>query len=689
MHLCTLFPFGPSAPDSWPPDGVATLEANITPVWRNGELRFVHPSSGLLIVRIDTVVHQEFLNLLTTARCVKLTAVMRTAQGSAGPALVEPLAVRVCLLKDAFASMLQGNVLATPNFLAIESILATTLAKTPYAVESGPESKRRRTAWDLTARTIEVPTSAEVCDGLHWSFETLAFERQRVVSIKSVSIRPTVLVSGACDYWQEGILQTAIGALQSSGPRRRAKAADGPSGSGAAAGPSGGAAGTTAGTGGILVVTEASEPWASAATAAGLSPVCITGTQGLLEPTDSTVVIVTPGALATQMHAKSDLEDLAHEAIQLTTTTVRNATQTRRVIDGLRAKFQNFPVPIGLHTFGLCILDSPGPLRSEGALQLALELPAARTLQVVRDLVQTRPRALTRDQMVQAVDGLSRWATPHAARPLEPHVLVMPLPKHITRRLKAFRHPVKNSAVEDRIAKYFRATNCPLKYSEAVQRFSAKNVPPEVAEASLDHHFGRLSVSLGTFLEAPVMDPTQPVAFSLRPDYVKRALHDDLKACCVCFEPLAPSDANSDGLYEFTICGHAYCRECSVHLFVSDWAALRAKPCAQCRTPLIPGDVFSIQTAWRPDAPFSPALASKQQCIAGFLGSLKADAIVWDTSATDEPPPGTKHVVVPEFTEGLAFKIVRGLYGATNSVGLHMFFTPQEQAAAEAVIAAL
>lgn len=647
MLLCTLLPFNVAAPD-W--NTTSTAEAAISVNWRNGEIKFSH-TSGTLTLLTETLRYQDFLSLLNLP-AVKLTAVVQTAVGSGSglPALIEPLAMRVHLQRDAMQALVAGGLLCSRNFLALESILSTTLGSTPYCIEAPADNRRRRTVWDLTTRTIDITACEEVCEGLYWSFHDRAFLTQRP-SPRTLDIQPTVLVSGACDYWQEGLLQNLVSCMQGLGARRKHTL-----------------------TGSVLVVTERPQPWAAASTSLGLT-YCAGDERGVPD-SDASVITLTPAALAQQVVAQANLEDAVHQMIQQATSTVRSDVQVRRVIEGLSRKFEHFSLPAGLLSFGLCVLDNVVDLKALGAYDIAVQLPCARQLQVVHDSSATRPKALTKAQVLNVFGPAAGGARyPHAIQALEPHYLIMPLPKHITRRFKVYRHQVKNGLVEERLAKTFKTIHCPLSYAEAIQRFSGRAVPRDVLKRSLEHHFSRLTVSLGDFIAGPQADAT-----AISSDYVYRALDAPNKSCGICFEPVTDD-------YAFTVCGHTYCLECSTQHFVVEFSQQKSKPCAHCRSLLCVGDVyhakrFSAQ-GW------SPALASKQQCVHNFVSTLKA-APQWHMSETSEAPTGTRHVIVTDFgVPGLAFEIVRQLWNASNTVGIHLFYGMHESAAAEALAAAL
>ena len=128
MILCTVFPFLHDRLIS------GTIEVSLQINFRTNEIRFYNSSSHLN-QSIEDIRMPKFIDLIGLDYC-KITALVLNN----GQFILEPVAVRVYLVKDNFQKALEQR-LCSPGFMLFETSLADTLRQTNYVVET--ERKRK------------------------------------------------------------------------------------------------------------------------------------------------------------------------------------------------------------------------------------------------------------------------------------------------------------------------------------------------------------------------------------------------------------------------------------------------------------------------------------------------------------------------------------------------------------------
>jgi hypothetical protein len=634
MLLCTIVPFKDKCERI--PDDVqeATIQVN----FRNREIRLQDPSGNSCTVDIGTLRSIEWLSLLGAPYC-KLSALLTRFKGGS-----LALAIRIYLLKDAIMTERQATNLCDPNFIAFESMLSSTIKESWFLIEN--ERKRKPAHIDYFEKAYNVMSTFKVIDDLYWSFNSLLFTKEEQ-SIK-VQSGPVALVASVTDHWRETLLDNVMNAINQVPKRTKV----GPSVDSLISAPST-----------VLIITKEPETWLATATALGLLNATILEPDGIpvsfLELQD-TIIISTPDLIAKNIvstqNVFSTLENVMSNTILHTKP--RMPQVNRFFVEKLCKKFSNMRAGVDIIQFAFQLVDNQDDVDLVSASEMLSPKSYLRNLRVFRDERNTRPKGLT---MLQA----SKLCTAHASYLPALINLVdlinIPVPKAILRKFRVFSHVIKNGPIEERIHRTFSAKYCPVSFSDAIQRFSGRPVPIDVARDILTRHYNRLSVSLGSFL-LPAADsgPQQ-----LSSEFAQSSLLKEPKTCSICFDTLEE--------FSITVCGHVYCNDCCRQHFVVEWALFQAKECAACRTPLLMGDVVNVG-AFSKKTPFAPALASKELSIKNFIGGLRhAHHEFYVNGRVITKAEWPKHIIVPELSSSNACDLIRDYADAGHTINVQVF----------------
>jgi len=677
MLLCTLCPF-PSTPE----DHVGpTIEATVQPNWRFQDLRFTANDTSSLIVPISHLTEQTWLNLLVYP-FVKCVGLMTYVHSTTGPCMLEPVAIRVYLLREPMHQAFLMHRLCDTNFLAFETMLQMTLANTPYLIEPDGITKKRKTLWDLSSRNYEVRSTAQICDNVFWDFSTMTFTSAHKEPL-TFSIRPTILVASMVNTWQSVLLQQAATLLGAASPRRRDPNTNEPLHDRWQAKHV------------TLVVTNALSEWTDAIGSLDLS-YASSESRGISVDSlqNHSVIFTSLQNVKESKHASLALFKEVRETMTAIVRSQRSVQQLQRLIVHMFAKkYPNFILPLDLIQFGCVIIDDIESMYSEDLT--FEETLGERWLQIIRDPNSTKPNSMSKAQAHLSVFGSSRfnsrsWALPHVRCLMEPMTQTIQVQKQLLRKFKIVGHSIKVTPIEERILKVFGSKYCPLSSDDAIQRFANKSMPVKVAADLIQRHFARLSTSLGSFL-GPTEERPNPIVAN----FVMSQLELAQKSCCICFEELGQVN------FGLTVCGHLYCKDCASHHFDTEWNASRTKECASCRCPLVNGDYFYIE-----NKTYKKTQSSKDLSVQAYINSLKqkdlceiftydgpirADLFDNGISLERVEPSGdigappvpevVKNVVVPNVYVVSPKALLERYKNVPNTVHVHVFYTTNESSA--------
>lgn len=652
MLLCTLLPFEQLEI----PDFKALQEVSVTVHWRYHELRFASPTETYTMP-INATNNAKWIHLLSMPYC-RLAGLMSVAPGMSGTSFMGPSAIRLYINKDAFGLKDRLSAkLCEPNVMAFETMLRDVLSEVPYVLESEPVARKRKVPWDLGPKTLEAsPTVALSNQGLYWNFLERAFTQDRVPN-ETMTLRPTVLASDACEGWTKTLLTSVDAVL----PRRKA-------------GPLGSTTGLYLGLPhATLVLTSEPSLWTDTASWDLSMNFAELGPLGLKAESLQTaqVIVTTPEHFASNIVHSENVLDAVEMAMSCVMNQACSRQQVKRtLLDNLVAKLPNFVLPANYIQFGAIIVDDIE--KHESVLGLLRPSMASRWLQVVRT-GNLKPTSLSlRAARVAFSTGLGTietkgpaWVRAAACGHMDSLIHVIGVPKNVLKRIKIVPHALKNGQVEERVAKAFGSKYCPLPPGDAIQRFAGTPVPIDIAEDLIQRHFQRLDISLGAFLQRAHIDDTSTLSLG----FLRTSLRVPQKACAICFDDM-------DGPFYITMCGHLYCADCTNRHFSGEWSIHRPKACAACRTPLLLGDMFHVNN----DVPFRPALTSRAEAVQNFCNSFKRPehVKVFASDWSYEEYPQTKDLVVTNMMLTTPAELLRRTRSCTGQLKVHVFFMPDE-----------
>lgn len=639
MLLCTICPFSEQY------FSTVFLEASINVNFRSRELKFTNALGTSTSWDISKLRSTEWLGLIGAPYC-KLVALMDTIS-------LEPMAIRIYILKEKMMEELADGLCGS-NVLSFETILGNTILESSYFIE--PEKKRRQVSSDLSIKTLGATATVKICDDLFWSFNDLVFVREAGEIIK-IDSKPVALVSDVVDQWKPEILNH----MKALAPMyRRAKTTRSAS--------QASSDGLICASGLSLIVTKHVASWTSCATSENFAVIeaTNTGISNHFCSMNDAVVIVSPEVLLANIASYQDLMDTLEVALNNTIFTIspRGPQVKRFFTEKLCLKFKNIDVPLNIIQFGSIIIDDIDDPETLDSMNLLEARQAPRWLQIIRDPMNTKPKGLTRDQASLALWGHKK---PNNLLPMFLNLIdltTIGIPKSVLRKFKVFGHLIKNGPVEERISKVFQTRYCPLPLNDSIQRFSGRPVTPAIARDLMLRHQERLATSLGGFLD------TANEVTTISSDFANSSLYGP-KSCAICFDGL-------ESQFSISICGHVYCKVCCDHQFGLEWSQNKAKDCASCRAPLVYGDVLHVDPTLKD---FSPALPSKESCVANFLAGLKGAPVAYLTCLADKKP---KHLIITDVGSVSVSEIIQKY--RDQSLNIQIFYNQIETSAYQAFI---
>ena len=640
MLLCTIAPFK-DACERLPDD---VQEASIHVNFRNRELKLSDSLGQSTTIDIASLRSIEWLSLMGAPYC-KLTAVLSRYKNGA-----IALAIRIYLLKDAILEERQKSSFCDSNFLAFETMLSTTMKEQGYFIE--PVEKKRKTLQnDFVTKLISVHATTKVADDLFWCFHSLLFTKEE--KVQKVEAVPVAIVASVTQHWRENILQTILSAMN-----QKRKCA-----------PSCSVDGLLCGTSTVHIITKEPKEWLQVALEAGLTARLLEhdGVPVSFLDLNDGILISSPDILARNIISSQNLFTTLEHV--LTNTILHNVPRVAQVnrffVEKLCKKFTNMQCTADLIQFGFLLIDNNDDVDVVSASQLLCPKGSLRCLKIIRDETTTRPKSIS---MLQATKLCNLHASYMPSYMNSLDLLTIAVPKYVLKKFRVFNHIIKNGPVEERIAKTFASKYCPVSINDAIQRFSGRPVPIDVAKELVSRHYNRLSISLGSFLLPSVETSGQ----SLSSEFTLGSLNNETQNCSICFDVLEQG-------FSITICGHIYCTECCRQQFNEDWSAFRPKECAACRTPLLMGDVVQVESFTK-KAPFVPALASKELSIKNFLGGLRHShyELYSGREMGAKVREWPKHVIINDITSTKACEIIREYSSASHTINIQVFSSAHE-----------
>jgi len=568
--------------------------------------------------------------------------------------MLEPVGIRIYLIKDQIMQCMNATQLCSPNFLSFETSLRKSL--TGHLVIEA-ESKRKRPSWDLCPKTIDIPSTVEIIDSkLFWSFKDQMFLKNKGPCI-SVNINPSILVSDATNTWYDLVLSQTLSIMSSHQQRRRAVMPDS-------------SIDLFVAHNVILVLTHKPECWTTASI--GLNVPCeLLQSRGLQvsKLAGPLVVLASPEAVLQNLQNSCDLDDLVKHIFSQCMLPETCFTQRRRIIlNSLCAKFESFVLPIDFIQFGTMIVDDAEAFKQQGIVDLLTFKDNCRYLKLVnifKNNTMTKPKGLTWHQTkIAAYDFPQEWSLSFLAQSMEAHTQIIPINKSILKKFRVVGHSIKPTIFEDRIGNLFQSGLLPgILHKDALQRFSGKPVPLEKAEELIYSHFKATRKSFGSYK----IDDETP---DLNESFVLKTLKADDKNCCICFE-------TNDSL-GLSICGHVYCEECIKQHFHVEWSQNNYKECAQCRCALMLADFFFVKAFT--NEIFVEVQSSEKLAINNFLSSLRSKTgLDYWTPNFQRQAVELKHLVIEDLGTARPMDIIKSLWTNSTSIMLHVFFNEKDR----------
>ena len=569
-----------------------------------------------ITLKTGSVVHVpvDRLRFMTWLRLLAFDSLKLTCMVSTSLAFSDPYAVKVHAVSKHFEVPLWN-----PLVMAVEKELASVM-RYSFAIDT----PKKRGPWDSFPKVADIATSVTVAPCVHWSYESSCFVEAPTEGLKAL-LKPVAVVSTVTDHWR-GNLLVQWSTARSSLKKRRVDPPD---------------ASRLDAPDTALVITEDVAAWTQAAK--GLDITCgVLGTISLSRDTlsQTRLVIATPMCIAQEIMTAEDLEQSIRVGARCTSIQAR-----RLAVHVVTQNFSNFTLPLDYVKFNMLMIDT------EEDLGMLSPGQSSRCVRIHKD-ARTKPRGS------YLCANVPKWAFSLALTASE--VLYVPVPKTVLKHYHIVGHPIKATVAEERIAKTFQNRFCPLEASEAILRFAQKSMPIGVVKELMRSHFQRLQISLASFAstEAPV---------AVNAQYALKAI-DESKTCCVCFDP-----TNADK-WAITLCGHVFCKDCARQHFYKEWTDGKAKDCAQCRTPLLSGDFFLIESFDKQS--YVPAISAKKQAVRSFTTGVRSSLGIqfWGQPDCCERP---KHLVIEDVATVTAPEIITKYQG----LQVHVFYGPEESRA--------
>ena len=375
-------------------------------------------------------------------------------------------------------------------------------------------------------------------------------------------------------------------------------------------------------TGKVCIVTKDPQQWLDTCLKMNILAIEVTESISYQDYTNFTAYILPYDTIPFQMLDHTTIIESFQEMIKMIMISTPTLDQTRRFLqERFHSKFRSSLLPTLVHWTSLIMDDIP-----DAELKANFEYDNIVYTQITDDLVPRYPSF----QKLQDYWNIS----PKHIRMLMPqwmkYIHCLEIPKYITRRIKFRIEKVKYTLAEQRLFDLYgsvRSIYPEVPLSHSLLRLGTIPLNKDRAKSLLEniheHHLGSIASLVN----------------SLVPKYipVERAL-DEIQqstvSCLVCFEECTQ--------YMLTLCGHTYCKDCSIQLFNTISKHIhQTVACAYCRESLHVGDVFYIA----PDAPTIDVVPAKQAVLdqnkmytlydAYSVGEITSDKIIMTDMDSD------------------------------------------------------
>ena len=611
MLLCTLLPFVKYC-DTLGSD-VFTESTAIQIVWRTNEVRVSGPESKSFIYAMSEFIDTSWMHLVGSQFC-KLNVLFSGE---------EAIGIRLYLLGPQIDACFKESELCSTQFMAFEFSLSDCLKRAYFYLESATNKKKSFLLHhtDFSPKTLSVSSLISITDEVQWCFKDFTFkmgptedvEKNHITTLNFDSI---VLAANATNHWRCTLLeqtkQYAVGENK------------------------------------LLIITDDPTKWPC-------NIVQVSENGHTLNANG--IFIASSETILSNFRKQIELLDMV-KVISANIFISRSESQIRRIlVTNLAKKLPLFNLPLHFHKYSAIILDNFSDLQHVDLLPRNL---TNRWIKVIHENDCTRPTHLSHDQLKLALNIESKVLLPLVWAPTSSTLISIKIPKQILRRFRIIGHPIRDGIVEERIARAF-PNGCPLKNEDAIQRFSGTSMPGTLAAEYLTRHFQRLGSSVGEY-SLPMTNAGVSV---INKEFVNKSLNSEKKECCICYESLADE-------FNFTVCGHLYCGECSKTYFQSEFAQNKTKECAICRVNLMIADVFRIKS-FSSEAPFVSVLGSKAHSIQTFTKCMRNKNVAYWSQEGDS----AKNIIV----DNVYSCTVNSILKKNGPLNLHIFYTKDEYAA--------
>ena len=532
----------------------------------------------------------------------------------------EAVAIRLYLLNSNIETCFKESELCSTQFMSFEFNLSACLLGTLFYIEQQKTnffSKKKLYSNDFfNQKLLSANTLVSITDNVQWCFQNNCFKINEESAVLHCRMDPIVLAANATNHWREALLEQ-LDCREN-----------------------------------LLIITNDVTLWPSSFTQ-------ITEFGHPLESKGT--FIANSQNILKNFQKQMELLD-AIKLISLNIYVARSDEQVRRfLVTNLAKKLPLFNLPVHFHKYGAVILDN---FLSIDHIDLLPKSMTSRWIKVIHDNDNTRPTHLNFSQLKKCIDMNSKvllsmlWAQTSA------QITTFKVPKQVLRRFRITGHPIRDGIAEERIARIF-PHGCPLKTEDAIQRFSGFAMPGALAAEFLTRHFQRLGSSIGEYS----LPMTNSGVTLINKDFVNNSLNDLKKECSICYDPL-----NAE--FNFTVCGHVFCGECSKTYFQAEFSQNKTKECAICRTNLILADIFKIKT-FSSEAPFVSVLGSKAQSIQAFVKCMRNKNLAsWAEVVQSNEEMVPKNIIV-ENVRDCTISLILQKKGPLN---IHVFYSKEETA---------
>ena len=259
------------------------------------------------------------------------------------------------------------------------------------------------------------------------------------------------------------------------------------------------------------------------------------------------------------------------DALQIVVGTKPSNEQVLRFLNGhFCQRFSKHTKPLSLHTWTTVIFDDMVPstdFKGENIIattlssKMKLESPSIQQLSKIYDL---------------SVSDINILYSP-----LVRCIQYVEIPKALLRKVKLRVDTVKYTVAESRLHAMQTIKEIPYDLRHSLRRLSQFIWTVQILDELIRDIFDTNKESLAKLL-------VPSATFTAQKDHVIQALHNHDAECCICFDKCTEQRI-------MTLCGHSFCKDCSVQTFHPLRDATATIDCPYCRMKVSVGDLFTIQ----------------------------------------------------------------------------------------------